>query len=344
MGVQLKEIITKKEVDFAFFKGKILVIDAHNNLYQYLTTIRQRDGSPLTDSHGNVTSHLSGLLNRTVNLISLGINVAFVFDGKPPELKKEELEKRKSLKIAAQKKYEVARERGDIEEMRKQASRTSRLTEEMIREAKELIKAFGLPAIQAPSEGEAQAAYIVKKGDAFASVSQDYDSLLFGAPKLVQNLTSSRRKMPNKQLYERVMPCLISLDENLNNLGIDSDQLIALAMLVGTDFNPGGIRGIGPKNALKLVKEHKKDFNKLFSHVKWDDYISASWEEIFSIFKEMPVSEDYSLEWSEPDTEKIIKILVDKHDFSEERVNNTLSKLKKKSFDKAQKGLNDFFN
>lgn len=342
MGLSIRDILILKETNFDYLKGKTMIVDSFNILYQFITTIRQRDGSPLKDSQGKVTSHLTGLFSRTANLIQKGIKLGFVFDGAPPELKQKERERRISIKQEAQKKYEAAAEKGDEAEMKKYASRTSRLTREMIEESKELLKAFGLPVIQAACEGEAQVSYIVNQKKAFAGVSEDYDSLLYGIPNLVKNLTiSGRRKLG--ATYVSVKPQIVNLAENLNNLGIDNEQLIALAILVGTDYNPGGVKGIGPKNALKLVKEFKDDFDNLFKKVGWSKHFDFSWEEIYYQIKKMPVNKDFELRWNEINKEKINELLVEKHDFSPERVKNTLEKLGQKQEEKKQKDLGEFF-
>lgn len=338
MGTKLKDLLLIKEVNFEELKGKILVVDSFNILYQFLSTIRQRDGTLLKDSKGRVTSHLMGLFNRTTKLMRLGIKLAFVFDGEPPELKGKERERRVKAKIEAEKRYKEAVEAKDIEEMKKYAARTSKLTGEMIEESKELIKALGLPVIQAPSEGEAQVACIVNKGDAFAGVSEDYDSLLYGIPRLVKNLTiSGRRKV--MATYVNIKPKIINLADNLNHLGIDQDQLIVLAVLVGTDYNPGGIKGIGPKTALKLVKEYKTDYYKLFEQAEWSKHFDFPWTDIYYLIKKMPVKEDYKLEWKKIDEKKIVKMLVEEHDFSEERVGKVMDELLKKEATKKQTSL-----
>ncbi len=342
MGVALKDLIIRKEIKIEDLKGKVLVVDSYNVLYQFLTTIRQRDGSLLTDSKGNVTSHLAGLFTRTTNLMRRGLKLVFVLDGEVPELKKEERMRRKEVKKVAKKNYEIAKKRKDLAEMRKYAVRTTVLTDQMIEDAKELIAALGLPMVQAPSEGEAQAAYMVNKGDAYAAVSQDFDSLLFGAPRLVQNLTiSARRKMPGVLSYRTVKPCIINLAENLNTLKIDQDHLIALGMLIGTDYNVGGIKGIGPKNALKLVKLFENDFDGLFKHVHWENFFDVRWQDVFYMFKRVPVEKKYKIKFQKVDVERILHLLCEKHDFGKERVFQILKKFKAEE-DKKQKSLVDF--
>lgn len=344
MGVALTELLLIREIGLDFLHNKVLIVDAPMWLYQFLSSIRQRDGSLLTDSKGNVTSHLMGLLARISNLTQQNIKLAFVFDGKPPKLKHMTLEKRKETKIEAQKKFEKAKEREDLELMKKYAARTSRLTEEMIEEAKKLVEAFGLPVINAPSEAEAQASFIVKNHYAFAIATNDADALLFEAPKIVRNLNmAGKKKKTNKLSFETINPDLINLEDNLRHLQINQEQLVALAMLIGTDYNSGGIKGIGPKTALKLVKEYENNFEKLFKEVKWNDFFDFSWHEVFDLIKNMPVNKHYHLKWAGIDEEKIMGLLVDKHDFSEERVRNQIESLIKEKQKKRQKGLGEFF-
>ena len=344
MGVALTELLLTREIDLDFLRNKTLIVDAPMWLYQFLSSIRQRDGSLLTDSKGNVTSHLMGLMTRISNLSQQNIKLAFAFDGEPPKLKHLTLEKRKEIKLEAQKKFEMAKEKEDIELMKKYASRTSRLTDEMINEAKKLIEAFGLPVIDAPSEAEAQASFIVKNHDAFAIATNDADALLFEAPKIVRNLNmAGKKKKTNKLSFETINPDLINLEENLRHLGIKQEQLIALAMLIGTDYNSGGIKGIGPKTALKLVKEYVTDFDSLFNETKWNDFFNFSWHEVFDLIKNIPVNKNYHMKWATADEDKIMKLLVDKHDFSEERVKSQIEGLVKHKEKKNQKGMGDFF-
>jgi flap endonuclease-1 len=308
----------------------------------FLSSIRQPDGSLLKDSKNNVTSHLNGLFYRFTKLMQHDIKFIFVFDGKPPELKLKERERRAEIKHEAELKFKQAEKGGDLEEMKKYASRTSRLTKDMIDDAKELMDALGCPIIQAPGEGEAQAAYIVQNKQAYASLSQDADSMIFGCPLVVKNLTlSGRKKMPNKLSYDAINPELISLHDTLNNLGIDIDQLIVVSMLTGTDYNIGGIKGIGPKTALKLVKEYGKGFDRLFKEAKWDECFDYDWKQVFDVIKHTQVTKDYEIRFKDVDDEKVVDVLCKKHDFSEERVRKVLETLHKKP--KTQKGLGDFF-
>lgn len=344
MGVALTELLLIKEIDIDFLRNKVLAVDSSMWLYQFLSNIRQRDGSLLTDSKGNVTSHLVGLFARISNLMQQNVKLAFVFDGEPPKLKHLTLEKRKGIKLEAEKKLEKAKEKDDLELMKKYASRTSRLTAEMIGEAKKLVEAFGLPVVEAPSEAEAQASLIVKNNDAFALATNDADALLFEAPRIVRNLNmAGKKKKINALSYETINPDMIILDENLKHLGISHDQLIVLAMLIGTDYNSGGIKGIGPKTALKLVKEYETNFEALFNEARWQEHFDFSWHEVFDLIKNIPVNGNYRLEWKSLDEEKMNRLLVDEHDFSGERVKGQIENLLEQSKKKGQKGLGEFF-
>ncbi len=331
MGVNLREIIPPEavqEIELSALKFKVIAIDAYNALYQFLAAIRQPDGTPLMDSRGRVTSHLSGLFYRTINLAEHGIKPVYVFDGKPPEMKRIEIERRKRVKSEAAKKYEEAVKRGDMEAARRYAQMASRLTDEMVEEAKRLLEAMGIPYVQAPAEGEAQAAYMARRGDAWAAASQDYDSLLFGSPRLVRNLAiTGKRKLPRKNVYVEVKPELIELEKLLKALGITREQLIALGILVGTDYNPEGVKGIGPKTALKMVKAHR-DPRKLLESLPRSEFPEDPLK-IFEYFLNPPVTSDYKLEWRPPDEKKIYEILVEEHDFNPERVKNALERLRR---------------
>ena len=343
MGTKLNELISGKPMTIESLRGKTLIVDSFNILYQFLTTIRQPDGTPLKTSIGVITSHLVGLFNRTTKLMLSGIKLAFVFDGEAPKLKEFERNRRALGKQEALQLYEQAKLREDIDAMRKYAARTSQITEEMIESAKALLKALGLPVIQAPSEGEAQAAYMVKKDYGFAVVSEDTDALLFGVPRLIKGLSITRRRKERDKLsYQKTAIELIELENVLNSLGINLDQLIALAMLVGTDFNPGGIPGIGQKKALQWVKKYPEP-ETLFNLVNWSKYFSYDWREVFEIFKNTPHTDKFELKWGKPDKKQIFELLVNKFEFSEKSVNKKLEQLEKSFGSLEQKSLDNFF-
>ncbi|MDI6846622.1 MAG: flap endonuclease-1 [Candidatus Bathyarchaeia archaeon] len=328
MGVNLRGVVPKTTVRLEDLSGKSIAIDAYNALYQFLAIIRQPDGTPLKDSNGRITSHLSGLLYRTSNLVEMGIKPIYVFDGVPPTLKEVEIKRRMKVKEEALVRYEQALKAGRIEEARTYAQATSRLKDYMTEDSKRLLDLMGIPWVQAPSEGEAQAAHLVRRGDADYCASQDYDSLLFGALKLVRNVTiSGRRKLPGKNVYIEVVPEVVNLEQVLKNCGITYEQLIDIGILIGTDFNPEGIKGLGPRTALKLIKEHGSLENAL-PHIKNAEF-PVEPQRIREILLHPKVTDNYKIEWKEPDMESVIDFICRERDFSEDRVKKALEKMRR---------------
>jgi flap endonuclease-1 len=346
MGLNISEIIPRREMEISELSGKVVCVDAFNTLYQFLTTIRQPDGTPLMDSKKRVTSHLSGIFYRNTNLLSEGIRLAYVFDGIPPDLKRKTHEIRRDARKEMVSKYEEAKKEEDLEAMRRYSSQMTRLNDEMIEESKRLLEAMGIAVIQAPGEGEAEASYLARTNkNVFASASQDYDSLLFGTPRLVRNLTLSRRRKTFSGWIE-VKPEIIELDKVLNALEINLDQLICLGILVGTDYNPKGIPGIGQKKALQIVKKYRQPV-LIFKSVE-EQLLSLpederfDWQEIFQLFHK-PDVKGYEIEFGKMDEGRIKEILVGEHDFSLERVEKQLEKLREISEKRKQKGLGKWF-
>ncbi|MHA1124743.1 MAG: flap endonuclease-1 [Candidatus Heimdallarchaeota archaeon] len=349
MGVtKLGNLFAERQtVTFDQFSDKSVAFDGNNILYQFLTRIRQSDGSLLTDEHGNVTSHLSGLLYRVSRIIESGIKIVFIFDGKPPEEKSKEILTRKAKKKEADVAYQEALDRGDMELAQRYAQRTARLTSPMIKDATRLLELMGVPVIHAPSEGEGQAAFMAKNGDVYASCSQDYDSLLFGTPRLLRNLTvSGKRKLPRKNIYVEVKPELIELEHSLKIIGLTHNQIIDIAILLGTDFNPNGIgvSGIGPKTALKLIREHETIENVLKLPKMSEAKLDFDIDNIRKIFLEPVVTREYDLNWSPPNVEEMVEFLSEERGFSEARIRTAVAKVLKKSEDKKkQPTLDSFF-
>ena len=336
MGLQIGDLVTRREVNFRDLKGKTIAVDAFNAIYQFLSSIRQQDGTPLKDFSGKVTSHLSGLFYRNVALLSEGMKLIYVFDGEYHVLKNKTKEKRQEAKDIAEAKFRTALEEEDVEGMGKYAKGFSKLDKDMIEESKELLEAMGVAIVLAPGEGEMQAAELVNSGQAYAVGSQDYDALVVGADRLIQNLTLSRkRKTISGFVY--IAPEMITYEDVINHLGVTAEQLICLAILVGTDFNPGGVKGIGPKKALVLVKE-KKSSIEIFRELEEQGKLNFDWKEVFEIFKKPNVHKE-EIDFPKLDEEKIKKILVKRHDFSEARVEKQLEKLRHAKRAGAQKTL-----
>ena len=327
MGVDLGDIVNRAKISLEDFSGKTFAVDAYNALYQFLAIIRGPTGEPLMDRQSRVTSHLSGLLYRTTNLAERGIRLVYVFDGKPPSLKDAEIKRRHVIKVEATTRYESALSTGKFEEAKRYAQATSSLKDLMINDAHKLLQYLGVPIVQAPSEGEAQAAHMATRGDVWAAVSQDYDSLLFGARRLVRNLAiSGKRKLPLREAFVQVEPELVDFESTLRALQLSREQLVDLGILIGTDFNPDGFKGIGPKTALKLIKgfgmiEKIAEANK-------EVVPPPELERIREIFLKPAVSSEYNLKWQEPDVEGLVQFLCEERDFNKERVRTAVERAK----------------
>jgi flap endonuclease-1 len=323
MGVVLTQIVEPRPIALGDLRDRMLAVDGNGELYQFLALIRLRDGTPLADATGRVTSHLSGLFFRTTRLMAEhGVRLVFVFDGAPPKQKLAELDRRRAVKAEFERARAEAIARGDLEQAYSKATMTSRLTREMVGEARELLRLLGLPVIQAPSEGEAQAAHMARAGQVWAAASKDYDTLLFGAPRLLRFLTISGREfLPSQGTFRPLVPEVLDLESQLGRWGITREALVDLALLVGTDFNDG-VHGIGPKKALKLVQQYGR------IEAMPDDVQRAVGEvgPLREIYLRPSVSDTGAIAFGEPDIDGIVKFLCDERQFSRERVTDALAR------------------
>lgn len=327
MGLDLKPLVKSSPITISELSGKVIAIDAYNTIYQFLATIRGITGELLTNNNGEVTSHLSGLFYRNVNLLAEDIKLIYIFDGKPSPLKSKEIDRRRQVKQDALNKYQEAITAGRFEDARKYGQATSVLTDKMVEESKMILALLGIPYIQAPSEGEAAAAQLTQSNIAFACASQDYDSLLFGAKRLIRNLAiSGKRKVPNRNVYVDIEPEIIEQQQLLNETGLNLEQLVDIGILIGTDFNPGGIPGIGPKTALKLVREH----NKLEKIEKIEASLAnIPYKEIREVFLKQEAPKINGIEFNEINYDALVNFLCTEKNFSVARVNTSLDKVKK---------------
>ncbi len=198
---------------------------------------------------------------------------------------------------------------------------------------------MGVPVVQAPSEGEAMCAALCKSGIVDFASSQDYDSLLFGAPKLLRNISvSGKRKLPKQEVWVEVKPEIVELQGMLDALGINREQLITIGLLVGTDYNDG-VKGVGPKTAIKLVKEHKT-LDRVIENVKWTDDMSA--RELFEFFMNPPGPDHPKIAWARPQPDRIIRFMVDQHDFSRDRIEKVVSRIEDVYSKGAQSSLGNW--
>lgn len=336
MGTDIGDLLKKDKVEINHFRGKKIAVDAFNTIYQFLSIIRQPDGTPLRDSSGRTTSHLSGIFYRISNMIETGIKPIFVFDGKPPEFKKKEISIRKERRDKMKEKWKAAVEAGD-KDARKYAQASSRIDGYVVESSIELLSYMGIPHIKAPSEGEAQAAYMCARGDANYTGSQDYDSLLFGSPKLARNLAiTGKRKLPGKNFYIDVKPEVIDLTLNLKELGLSRENLIDIGLLIGTDYNDG-VKGIGGKKALKYIKK----YGNIFEVFNFLGEPVNDIEQIRNFYLEPPVIDEYEIKFTKPDEGRLTEFLCEEHDFSRSRVEKAYEKLKE--LETNQMTLEDWF-
>ena len=327
MGVNLTPVVVRHATSLAALRGRTVAVDGNLELYQFLSVMRMRDGRPLMDRTGRVTSHLSGLMFRTTRLIAdYGIRPVFVFDGPPPELKRREIEERRETRAKARQAYEAALAAGDLSAAWSKAVTSTRLTRAMIEDAQTLLTFLGIPWTRAPSEGEAQAAFLARRGHVWAAASKDYDSLLFGAPRLVRFLAvGSTEFLPSQGRSRAVPPELIDLEETLRALGLTRAQLVDAAILVGTDFFPG-VRGFGPKTAVKGVKAWGS-LDDAPSEVR--DRLPSNLDEIRRFFLDPPVAEDVDLGLRGERPEDVLRFLCDERDFARPRVESALDRLRR---------------
>lgn len=323
MGVKLKDFVSPKRIELGSLTGRIIAIDAFNWIYQFLTTIRLADGSPLTDKNGKVTSHLNGLFYRSMSLLNANVIPWFIFDGAYPKFKRNTNMERQKAKEHAEK---LAKEAETEEERAMYLRRTARIDDYIISSSKELLGLLGIPTYQAPAEGEAQAARFNKDSLAYAVASQDYDTILFGGEKIIRNLNiTNKKKAMGKGVMVDVKPEIIEAKTLFSTLGINREQLIALALMMGTDYNDG-VNGIGPKKGLAIVR--KEQINQILADYDFGSEYPI--KEIFDYFIEPradSLAEKPSLR--SPSKEKLVSFLSGEHSFSAERIEASIEKLKK---------------
>jgi flap endonuclease-1 len=336
MGLDLKPILTHTNIKLSDLSNKIIAVDAFNTIHQFLATIRGSTGELLANSHGEITSHLSGLFYRNINLLAEGIKLVYVFDGVSSPLKTNEIQRRHQIKEIANEKYEKALVQGKLEEARKYSQATSVLTNNMIEESKRLLSLLGIPTIQAPSEGEATAANLTNTDLVQICASQDYDSILFGARRLVRNITiSGKRKVPNRNAYIDVPLEIFHLEDILNQTKLTNEQLVDVGILIGTDYNIGGIPGIGPKTALKLIQK----YSKLENIDQLQEPLSnVPYEEIRELFLKPKIANVTSndIKFEPVDYDKLVEFLCTEKNFSSDRVNSALQKVQNSDKNKNQ--------
>ena len=326
MGCNLRDLADAKETTMEAMRGKKVGIDSFLLAFQFLTTIRDRsptgDGGPLRADNGKVVAHLMGFLSRASTMLAKGVKPVFIFDGKHPDLKKEEMDARRAVREEAEKQWKAALEAGDYVTAQKMAQRCVKYTPEMVDESIEMLKLMGIPAFRAAAEGEAQAAVMAANGQLDAVATQDWDALLYGAPTVIRNFASDGSKRMGRIIRAQE----IELEQILEDNQLTREQLIDLGIMIGTDFHPG-IKGIGPKTGLKLIKEFENI--ESICEAKQKD-VPDKISEIREIFLNHPVVEvsDEELQQGNVDVEGLRKFLIDDRQFSQKRFDNAIDQLK----------------
>ncbi|KAK7344312.1 hypothetical protein VNO77_13770 [Canavalia gladiata] len=328
-----------KENKFESYFGRKIAVDASMSIYQFLIVVGRSGTETLTNEAGEVTSHLQGMFTRTIRLLEAGMKPVYVFDGKPPDLKKQELAKRLSKRAEATEDLSQAMETANKEEIEKFSKRTVKVTKQHNEDCKRLLRLMGVPVVEAPSEAEAQCAALCKAGKVYAVASEDMDSLTFGAPKFLRHLMDpSSKKVPVMEF---------EVAKILEDLNLTMDQFIDLCILSGCDYCDS-IRGIGGQTALKLVRQHGSIENILENINKERYQIPDDWpyQEARRLFKEPMViteEEELNLKWSAPDEEGLITFLVNENGFNSDRVTKAIEKIKAAKNKSSQGRLESFF-
>ncbi len=320
MGCNLRDLVSPEPIELGDLSGHRVAIDVFLNAYQFITSMTGDDGKPLS-YQGRPVAHLMGFLDRATVMISEGIDPVFVFDGRPHELKRETLDGRKERKLEAVSRWEAAVGAGDMPAAKKLGPQTAEYTPQMVKETQELFDMMGVVWLEAPMEAEGSAAVRCSRGEVAAVASQDWDTLLYGAPVMVRNLTSHGTRKFGRVLHaERIV-----LSDMLKSHGITREQLVDLGIMIGTDFHPG-IKGIGPKTGLKLI--HKHGTMEAVAEARGFE-VPGNLEEIRGLFMEHPTGSSPIPEASKAIEEGLRSFLQDERGFSDNRIDRALGRLMK---------------
>ena len=331
LGVLLTPILKREQTSFKALYGKSFAVDASIELHQFLALIRRPDGTLFTDANGKVTSHLIGLFTRTSRLVTdYKVRPVFVFDGRPNPLKRATIEERRKVQQKAQIEYAQAVTARDYSKAWSKAVMSGRVTGEILADSKRLLSLMGIPWLDALEDGEAQASFMAAKGDVWAVGSKDYDCLLFGSPILARYLTlTGREYLPAKRTSRPLIPELVKLKDNLEALEITREQLVDVALLVGTDFNEG-VMGIGPKKGLSLVRKYGAA-EKFPEEIKRE--LPSNLDEVRNVFLHPRVLQDYTIKKTRVNAEGLIEFLFGERGFARDRVQKVADRLVKSEID-----------
>jgi len=314
MGLSdLRQLAVIEEVSFADLGGGVVAVDAHNWLYKYLTTtVKWTNDRVYTTPDGTEVANLLGTVKGLPKFFENDLTPIFVWDGGVTELKDDEIEERREQRAKYEAQLEEAKEEGDAVAVARLESRTQRLTDTIHETTRELLDILDVPQVEAPAEGEAQAAYMSRvDDDVDYAGSDDYDTLLFGAPLTLRQLTSSGA------------PEVMDFDATLDELDVTWEQLVDIAILCGTDFNEG-VTGFGPKTALKSVKEHGDLWGVLEAE---GEYVEHA-DRIRELFLDPDVTDDYDIDLDvNPEVDAARAYVCDEWGIPEDEVETAFSRI-----------------
>lgn len=332
-----------RQQDLKSFFGRKVAVDASMSIYQFLVAVRQ-GADNLTNSEGEITSHINGLFYRTVRLLELGIKPIYVFDGKPPPMKGGELAKRAEAKKSAEEAVKKATEEGNLEMVEKFSRRVNRVTPQMMASCKRLIRLMGVPVVEAPCEAEAQCAELCKAGRVYATASEDMDSLTFGSTKLLRQLWAGASSTAEKK---GVRPTEFTLEVVLQDLGMSMTEFVDLCILCGCDY-ADRIRGVGVVKALALIREHK-NLEKIIAVLRAgkgfvvpEEYPVETIRQLFYKPEVIPGA-DIELKWTKPDVEGLVKFMVEENQFDEAKVRTGIKRIEAAKKTSTQVRVDSFF-
>ena len=335
MGVKLQDLASRKIIGYPEVAGSIISIDAPNIIMGLFNFVRKNpDGSNaelILDRTQRPISHLYGLLYRLNFYYSKKIFPIFCFDGRVSELKRLITKDQLNDFRFVQKWYKEAIDSGNKTVAREIAMSKEYMWQNIILESKQLLGALGVPYVESPASAESQCVYLVKQKVAHYSNSQDYDSLLFGCPSLIQNLSKSlRRKVQGKWKYAKITPVLINLKKTLKKLEITQFQLVDIGLLIGTDYF-SGIKGLGPKKSLAFIKKYKQVENIINRERDKYDFSALTPETIKKVRKLFLFPDVNNMtdtyHWNHPHKSSVLTLLCEEHHLNKERVENSLDKL-----------------
>jgi flap endonuclease-1 len=295
-NADLRDLAVIEDVAYDDLAGSVVAVDAHNWLYRYLTTtVKFTRDSAYTTADGEEVANLIGVVQGLPKFLEHDVTPVFVFDGGVTDLKEAEVEQRREQREKYEEQLEQAREEGDSVEVAKLDSRTQRLTDTIVDTTRELLALLDVPVVDAPAEGEAQAARMARAGTVDYAGTEDYDALLFGSPLTLRQLTSKGD------------PECMDLDATLSEHDLTWEQLVDVGILCGTDFNEG-VTGIGPKTAVKTVREH----GDIWGVFEARDVSVENVDRIRNLFLDPPVADDVAFDTElEPDVDAAKAFVVD---------------------------------